>query len=78
MMAMLNNPKAAQREVDKWNAAYPVGQSVKVRKDNGDVVDTYTTSRAELLSGHSAVIWVNGISACYLLKRVTAVTGEGA
>jgi len=77
-MALLNRPKEAQRQVDKWNERYPVGQAVTVRLDNGKAIPTKTTSPAELLSGHSAVIWLEGISGCYLLSRVTPVAGEAA
>ncbi|WP_374650281.1 hypothetical protein [Rhizorhabdus sp.] len=38
---------------------------------------TRTRSKAEVLSGHSAVIWLDGISGCYLLDRVTPIV-EGA
>ena len=75
-MAILNKPKDAQRQVDQWNARYPVGQSVSVRRDNGEGMVTKTTAPAELLSGHSAVIWLEGVSGCYLLRRVTPLTGE--
>ena len=74
MMALLNKPKQAQRQVDRWNERYPVGQAVTVRRDNGATITTKTRSPAELLSGHSAVVWLDGISGCYLLNRVTPVT----
>lgn len=63
-----------QLEVDVWNKCNPIGTPVKVRKDNGETVATVTRSRAEVLSGHSAVIWLDGISGCYALDRVTADT----
>lgn len=75
-MAALNNPKAIQRQVDQWNERHPVGQAVTIRRDNGDIITTKTTSAAELLSGHSAVVRLEGISGCYLLSRVTPVTEE--
>lgn len=78
MMAMLNNPKAQQRAVDDWNERYPVGQAVAVRFDRGETRMTKTRAAAEMLSGHSAVIWLEGISGCYLLSRVTPVTEEVA
>lgn len=78
MMARLNDKKGAQRQVDQWNARFPVGQAVTVRRDNGEGVSTKTTSAAELLSGHSAVIWLEGVSGCYLLSRVTPLTEEVA
>lgn len=76
MMALLNNAKYAQRQVDNWNKHYPVGQAVTVRRDNGATITTKTRSPAELLSGHSAVVWLDGISGCYLLNRVAPVTED--
>lgn len=67
-----------QKQVDDFNARWPVGQKVSVRKDAGDGVITTTRSAAEVLSGHSAVIWLDGISGCYLLVRVTPIAGEAA
>lgn len=62
---------ALQGQCDDFNSRYPVGQRVTVRMDAGDGVSTVTRSRAEVLSGHSAVIWLENISGCYLLDRVT-------
>ncbi len=64
---------ALQRQCDLFNALYPVGQLVSVRRDLGDDIRTITRSRAAVLPGHSAVIWLDGISGCYLLDRVTPV-----
>lgn len=64
-----------QHAVDVWNKCNPtVGTPVKVRKDDGQIVATRTRSHAEVLSGHTAVIWLEGISGCYALDRVTADT----
>lgn len=69
------NPQTA---VDAFNAKYPVGTKVFVKRDNGEGQVTTTRSKADVLSGHSAVIWLDGISGCYLLDRVSAViAGEG-
>jgi hypothetical protein len=53
-----------------WNSIYPIGTIVNVTKDNGEVVRTKTRSKAELFNGRSAVIWLDGITGCYLLNRV--------
>ena len=34
---------------------------------------TRTRSEAQVLSGHSAVIWLDGVRGCYLLDRVRAI-----
>ena len=64
-----------QKKVDAWNKKYSIGQQVTVTKDMGEQVDTITLSEAEVLSGHTAVIWLKGISGCYLLERVEALLG---
>lgn len=66
-------PSTAQLQAacDKFNAANEVGTAVTVRLDSGEIRETVTTSEAQVLSGHSAVIWLEGVSGCYLLERVT-------
>lgn len=69
---------AQQIACDEFNAAHPVGAAVTVLLDGGEVRETVTTSEAQVLSGHSAVIWLKGVSGCYLLDRVTAVKAKAA
>lgn len=66
-----NSLAILQDEVDRFNAVHPIGQSVSVKLDNGERRVTTTRSEASILSGHSAVIWLDGISGCYALDRVT-------
>jgi hypothetical protein len=66
-------PAQQQKLVDEWNAKHAVGARVKLLKDDDSIVETVTRSRAELLSGHTAVIWLEGVSGCYCLERVTAL-----
>lgn len=75
---MRRQPDAAalQRECDSFNERYPVGQRVSVRKDRGENVTTITRSPAQVLSGHTAVIWLDGIAGCYLLDRVSPIVDE--
>lgn len=67
-----------QAACDKFNASVPVGAAVLVLMDGGDVRETITTSEAQVLSGHSAVIWLDGIRGCYDLERVTALKAATA
>ncbi|MDO8039451.1 hypothetical protein [Janthinobacterium sp. SUN137] len=60
-----------QAACDKFNAAHQVGAAVRVELDGGDIRETITTSEAQVLSGHTAVIWLDGIRGCYDLERVT-------
>lgn len=61
-----------QAACDKFNAAHQVGAAVSVELDGGEMSKTITVSEAQVLSGHSAVIWLKGISGCYDLDSVTA------
>ena len=72
-MNMKKLQQQEQKKVDDWNAKYPVGQKVIVKKDNGDEVETVTTHEATLLSGHTAVGWFKDISGCYCLDRARAI-----
>lgn len=56
--------------IDVWNEEYPPGTSVIVVKDDGTRVHTKIRSYAEMLSGHTPVIWLEGISGAYRLDRV--------
>lgn len=73
---MRKQPSAAsqQKLCDAWNKEHPIGTPVTLLKDGGDLVDTVTTSSAQLMCG-SPVIWLEGISGCYLLDRVTPREG---
>ena len=62
-----------QAACDKFNEAHQVGAAVSVELDGGEFRETVTTSEAQVLSGHTAVIWLDGIRGCYDLERVTAL-----
>lgn len=64
------SPAKLQASCDAWNAKHPIGTLVILNKDGVGDVETATRSAAEVLSGHSAVIWLEGISGCYLLSHV--------
>lgn len=70
------NTAALQRQCDVFNTRFTVGQAVTVRKDDGTGMSTTTRSQAQVLSGHTAVIWLDGITGCYLLDRVTPIVAE--
>lgn len=71
-------PLSPQEEIDAWNAAHKTGDPVTYEFDDGSVFDTRTYSQATVLSGHpavvlsgdTAVIWVEGKAGCVLLSRV--------
>lgn len=58
------------QSVEQWNERHPVGSDVIVRLDSGKDLQTRTRSRAEILSGHTPVIWLEGVRGCYILERV--------
>lgn len=60
-----------QKQCDEFNATNPVGTRVILKKDVGTEVHTKTRSVAQVLSGHSAVVWLEGVAGCYALDRVT-------
>lgn len=64
-------------ECENWNLKYPVGTHVNVRMDSGEMRETKTRSVAQILSGHTAVIWLDGISGFELLSRVSAIQSPG-
>ena len=61
---------AIERQVNDWNAQHPIGTHVIVRRAQNREEHTETCSQAWVLSGHSAVIMLKGISGCYSLDHV--------
>ena len=62
-----------QALVEAWKHV-PEGTRVVVRKDNGKEYSTTITAGARMLGGHTAVIWLEGVSGCYSLERVRKAT----
>ena len=69
-------PKQKQKIVDDWNDNHPVGTPVIVNRDSGEDFHTVTRSGADLLSGHTPVVWVKGLAGCYALTHVRAVAAQ--
>jgi hypothetical protein len=61
--------------VERWNLHYPVGTEVDVHMESGPVTikRTYTRSPAQILGGHNAGVYLEGISKAYSLSRVSPV-----
>lgn len=61
-----------QKRCDEFNQKYPVGTRVRywtgLREGEGRVGKT--RSAAEVLSGHTAVVWVEGCRGCVALTHV--------
>lgn len=65
-----------QAEVDAFNARVSIGDTVLVKRDGVDTLGEYKTqTAAQILSGHSAVVWLDGVSGCYCLTHVVPAPG---
>ncbi|SEN71867.1 hypothetical protein [Nitrosomonas marina] len=65
------NLKKLQKECDDFNAKYPVGTAVLLKKDFVDEpVKTVVRHEAYVLSGHTAVAFFEGVSGCYDISCV--------
>ena len=53
-----------------WNRCHPPGTAVILVKDDGTHTHTKTRSPAEMLGGHTPVVWLDELSGCYSLDRV--------
>lgn len=62
--------KTLEKEVDKFNAKYKVGDFVNLQHDDGDVKRVQIKHEATILGNHTAVGWFHGISGCYSLDKV--------
>jgi hypothetical protein len=61
--------KSQEALVLKWRDV-PMGTEVVLTKDFGGEFRTRTGSPPKMLGGHTAVIWLEGVSGCYSLERV--------
>ncbi|HGO6128480.1 TPA: hypothetical protein ACK3RK_007065 [Burkholderia cepacia] len=62
-----------ERAVTDWNRQHGVGAFVKYHRiiGEGEGVATKTRSEAWVLSGHTAVVMVEGVSGCVALDAIT-------
>lgn len=68
------NPQA---EADKFNTNIPVGSLVEFRNFPGEEAKQYRTrTPAEVLSGHTAVVWLDGKSGCVCCSHCWPVEEE--
>lgn len=79
---MTYNPpslESLQAQCDAFNFDCKPGSRVAVKLDGKDApFITTTRSPAQVLSGHSAVVWLTGVSGCYDIGRVTPIPVEQA
>lgn len=64
-----------RRKVSTFNIYHPVGTPVRYWTGalEGEGVESKTTTPAQLLGGHTAVVWVEGHAACVALSHVLPI-----
>jgi hypothetical protein len=62
--------RAAERQASEWNQNVPVGSTVIVKRDSGEIFETKTRSEAWAIPSGMALVSVEGISGGYSLDRV--------
>ncbi len=71
-----NSPPSRQtvaemtRQIEVFNEKVAVGDPVAYRRDDGELFHTKTRSAAYILSGHTAVIFLEEMAGAVLLSRV--------
>ena len=70
------NYQREQAKVDDWNANHPIGTEVRYWRGfrEGDGQTGRTRSRAALLGGHTAVVWIDNTTGCIGLTHVEPLT----
>lgn len=68
----------AKAMVADWNVKHPVGTMVSFEEvvGRGESHRGESTTEAQVIGGHSAVIWIEGKSGCVSLDHCTAVAAE--
>lgn len=65
------------REVEEWNAKVKVGDTVDYRGyPEADPQRFTTRTPAQVLSGHTAVVWLNGKAGCVCCDACKLVAQE--
>jgi hypothetical protein len=64
-----------QKQCDDWNARYPIGTQVQYHFviDGPEYRLRTTRTEARILSGHTAVVWLDGESGCVCLEACKAI-----
>lgn len=72
MNSISRSTVSAEKLAKKWNERFPIGTQVRywtgAREGRGNIAITRTP--AEVLGGHTPVIWVEGVSGCIALSHV--------
>ena len=67
------NLKKLEEECSQFNALYPIGTEMNYHHVIGEAPSTRhkTRSKAQVLLGHTAVVWLEGVSGCVCLEALT-------
>ena len=66
--------KEPEREALEWNRAVKIGDRVEYRSFPGANPKEYETeSAAEVLGGHTAVVWLTGKSGCVAVSACRTI-----
>ena len=73
------NIKKLEQEVAAFNRRFSVGDPVDYYEvvESGEVQRLTTRSDAQILSGHTAVVWLNGKSGCVACSHCFMPPGVG-
>lgn len=74
--ARRNAQARADKEAEKFNRTFKVGEAVNVRRDDGSIERRCIRSEAWGLSSGDAIVSVQGISGGYLCERLTKADDE--
>jgi len=71
----MNRRPNPQKEVNAWNARVKVGDTISYVEVKGltEPQKFKTKSEAEVLSGHTAVVWLEGKRGCVAVDHCTPV-----
>jgi hypothetical protein len=72
-MHTVTDKRRAQTICEAWNGLHPIGQPVRLRQQNDQIVLTRTSSTAVVLNNDLAAVLLEGIPSYCPLERVIAV-----
>jgi hypothetical protein len=77
MSSIARSTISPDKLVRKWNDMFPVGTAVRYWTWAREGIGKTSTTRtlASVLSGHTAVVWVEGEAGCISLSHVEPIRG---
>lgn len=70
MKPKIKSQRELELEVENFNLKHKIGDKVKLKIGGTVTKDATTRSEATILGGHSAVVFLEGISGCYSLDCI--------